>query len=1174
MIREHVAVHGTNAKEHKINPLWEVSTPLKEEEKVHFIKLENDYQDVKGDIEKQATIVQDFGDSQSARVPWLERTGFPGHLSEGDEKADVDLVRIIDAAESVLRDAYALCSDTSPERKMTQQRANILNEFYAGASGRADGFRYYKNPSTLVKYFSTFKQLLVYFFRVVYYEDGHFTRTKPEQRLPGQVIRPTAEQKQALQEIVDALQNEDDAPLKHAVRRFYLALICQTVGSVPFRSAVLSFCAMLSRKVRGKGRGLWEEPGNFNSNLSAITWTAQLIIFDYACFNEQEDEDQIPAFLSTICKEYFQQLAETPFGHILQWRLYLFQVGKAAIARHQTRWSLYGQTVEYRGLEVQMSHVSQLIVSEYQQAHSLLYEELMFKAKNLIPMQSWRLKDDLDMEDFGGSWLSHPGNAEFVEKADRALFQCIQESAELRAMFLIEADDGSMVLSVKAMAIYEATAQEFLKRLLVLKHIPPGPPLREPELLSVTWRNTARQRHLFLWEKLVMIYTQYHKGQQQSGVYKDNIRFLPKAIGDLLLDYIAYVIPLRQMFLRQQTPKALISPYVWAKLDCSVWPDGTLSRCLRKACARAKVPPFHTSNWRQVSASICKEKFSVKDRANFDLEDNGVEDMEDELDLIAMAEQSNHTYRTFNQAYAGSSTLTMNALLHRNYRASETWRTFFRFDYVLQGKRPRGVSETLSLRMLDASKRSQVRRRGAYSGADLEAVACRLYNTPQMKLRVPGQRDGLLAMMGPHQAEQVLLVMGTGSGKSLVFMVGASVADARTTILVLPMVALRGDMMDRCRRVGMQPLIWSIERRDSASLVIMSAEAVCTESFLEYAHLLVSRQQLDRIVIDECHLTITASDYRKCMSQIGWYVRQVKTQTVWLTATLPPTMQDDFIEHNKLVRPRIIRESTNRPNIKYMISRHTGATTLVEVAAKLVQTYWPRKQIFNHARDKIIIYCQSRDDVGKLEDILGCPTYTSKSGSEEEKAEILSEWLSRPEQPVIVATSALGIGFDYPFVRWVVHVDAPQKMSDFSQESGRAGRDGSKASSIILLRSTWAAQTSGCLSPDQEAMDVYLMQEHCSRGVLSQFLDAEADWRWCMQGEEACQVCGIGHTEARPPDVQYRLRKVEQTEFTGPGEVLRQDQVRDEVVEGGESLITAEASADDDLSGSRRRRRR
>jgi hypothetical protein len=59
-----------------------------------------------------------------------------------------------------------------------------------------------------------------------------------------------------------------------------------------------------------------------------------------------------------------------------------------------------------------------------------------------------------------------------------------------------------------------------------------------------------------------MIYTQYHKGQQQSGAYKDNIRFLPKVIGDLLLVYIVYILPLRQMFLRQQKPGALLSLYL------------------------------------------------------------------------------------------------------------------------------------------------------------------------------------------------------------------------------------------------------------------------------------------------------------------------------------------------------------------------------------------------------------------------------------------------------------------------------------------------------------------------------------------------------------------------------------------------------------------------------------
>jgi hypothetical protein len=218
---------------------------------------------------------------------------------------------------------------------MTQQRANILSEFYAGASGRAAGFRYHKNASTLVKYFAVPKQPLVYYYGVVYRPDGHFSRTSPDQKLPRDVIRPTAEQTQAMDEIMAAGEREDERSLKHAIRRLYVALICQTVGSVPFRSPVLSFAAMLSRAGSGKGVGRWKEPGSFNSHLSALTWTAQLVLFDHACFQERNDEDQIPVFLATICRKFFQQLAETPFGHILQWRLYLFKVIQGEIAKHQ-----------------------------------------------------------------------------------------------------------------------------------------------------------------------------------------------------------------------------------------------------------------------------------------------------------------------------------------------------------------------------------------------------------------------------------------------------------------------------------------------------------------------------------------------------------------------------------------------------------------------------------------------------------------------------------------------------------------------------------------------------------------------------------------------------------------------------------------------------------------------
>jgi hypothetical protein len=46
---------------------------------------------------------------------------------------------------------------------------------------------------------------------------------------------------------------------------------------------------------------LWKELGHYSSYLSALTWTVQLFIFDYACFQEQDDENRILAFLSMIC---------------------------------------------------------------------------------------------------------------------------------------------------------------------------------------------------------------------------------------------------------------------------------------------------------------------------------------------------------------------------------------------------------------------------------------------------------------------------------------------------------------------------------------------------------------------------------------------------------------------------------------------------------------------------------------------------------------------------------------------------------------------------------------------------------------------------------------------------------------------------------------------------------
>lgn len=1217
-------------------------------EREAFGILKDDIKAARQSLRAQGGVVRNPGDGPaSEEVPWLQMTQFPHHLAgladedirssialpsrrrrmpsggdydDDDGGDDADLVRVLAAADAVLQRAYRLCSDRTPESRMTYQRALVLSDFLGSmisrtgsapaSSSRSRGFRYMKRPSTLTSYFNTTKQLLAYYYRVVYREDGHFPRGSPDQRVPQSVIEQTAEQEAATREIEAALarlaatggnhdnagegnSNNDDGggeggarreALQRAVRRLLLAFITQRVGSRPFRSTVLSFCAMLSRKkpasaaqgvVAGsrdeERMGVWEEPGNFNSRLSALIWVAQMLLFEHACDLSGDDDDRVLEILDGLCQSYLRIHAESAFGLMLGWRSYLFEVARHSVSRHQAVWSPDGQVVTYQGVSITLDQVTQLVRSEYQQAYDLLHSELLLGADNLDPLEAWRLTDDLDLGTFGGSWVTLAANSDVVAGAEHALLRTIWANATLREKFFLTntaargrngngQEEEKTILNTKAMAVYEAYVQEFLKHLLVLCHVAPAPPLRAPEILSATWRNTARRRHIFIWQKLVLLHVQYHKSQAQTGRYKENARFLPRAVGDLLLPYIAYVLPLRQLFLRQKAPDALISPYLWSDLDGTVWPDGSVTSCLRQACGRAGMPKLGVAAWRQFAATITKEKFAPGEAANFDIE-NGLEPedpVEDEAELAALAEMSNHGYRTFNHAYAGTTTLTMTSLLHRGLRASESWRGLFRFDAVLLGKRPRAVSETESLRLLESVKRRTFRPRGAFAEAELLAAARRLYNAPKFRFRTPGQRAALTAVMGPGSAshEQVVLVLGTGSGKTLVAMVSAVLADEGTTVLVVPTIALRVNMMSRFQGFGIQLLVWSPECRQqqqAAPLVIISAEAVCTTGFLDYAHTLVHRQQLARIIIDEAHLTITASDYRRSMSQLGWYVRQVRAQTVWMTATLPPALYDLFVSQNKLVRPVVIRESTNRPNIYYAVRHVTKPGLLVEAAALLLQRPSRLGKIsFVRERDKVIVYCRSRDEVARLADLVGCSSCTADS-TEEERRAILDEWLASTEQPVIAATSALGPGFDHPHVRLVVHVDAPDRMTDFSQESGRAGRDGARAASVVLLSAAWEPQRGKTLSADQEAMQLYLAARHCHRGVLSQFLDAEKDWRWCMAGDEACRVCDEPHGQARPAGLAFSFPspppgdETAVATHTGPGEVLRQDQMNEEV---------------------------
>ncbi|TVY62817.1 ATP-dependent DNA helicase Q5 [Lachnellula suecica] len=174
--------------------------------------------------------------------------------------------------------------------------------------------------------------------------------------------------------------------------------------------------------------------------------------------------------------------------------------------------------------------------------------------------------------------------------------------------------------------------------------------------------------------------------------------------------------------------------------------------------------------------------------------------------------------------------------------------------------------------------------------------------------------------------EQVVIVLGTREGKSMLFMLPCILFDTGITILILPLVSLRGDLLRR---------VWTPHETRTAPLVFISAEAAGTKAFRAYAYKLAATSDLGRIVLDEAHFIMTASEYRAAMVDLA-LIRGF----VYLIATLPPTLQAQFEVQNNLINPKIICALINRRNLFYIIERVTGPRRLLEKGARRAKDAW------------------------------------------------------------------------------------------------------------------------------------------------------------------------------------------------------------------------------------------
>jgi len=148
-----------------------------------------------------------------------------------------------------------------------------------------------------------------------------------------------------------------------------------------------------------------------------------------------------------------------------------------------------------------------------------------------------------------------PRNTTVLQDREKRLLEYIRATPALREMFLLE--NGEWRPS--SVRLYKHRFQEMLECLFVLIQILP-PLLRGPELLSMTMWITEKLRSILLKHALVILYTTYHKGQAQWGSYKDNIRFAPDEVGNLLINIIVYILPLLTIF--EWLDRRLLSPFL------------------------------------------------------------------------------------------------------------------------------------------------------------------------------------------------------------------------------------------------------------------------------------------------------------------------------------------------------------------------------------------------------------------------------------------------------------------------------------------------------------------------------------------------------------------------------------------------------------------------------------
>ncbi len=319
----------------------------------------------------------------------------------------------------------------------------------------------------------------------------------------------------------------------------------------------------------------------------------------------------------------------------------------------------------------------------------------------------------------------------------------------------------------------------------------------------------------------------------------------------------------------------------------------------------------------------------------------------------------------------------------------------------------------------------------------------------------PGQEAAVAAACANRDA---LVVMPTGSGKSLCYQLPALMRDD-LTLVVSPLVSLMHDQVEALRKVApgrvelvnaqqggaanAEAMTRACAPGSDTRLLYIAPERFSSPGFLER----LGRARIGLFVVDEAHcVSQWGHDFRPDYFSLAVAGQRVGARAmIALTATATPRVADDIARRLALRDPVRVTTGFDRPNLVFAVVRCGGALDKQRrLAAALSEP------------DALpaIVYAGTRggsEDVARgLARTLGREVLVYHAGLERRARTLVQDRFMSGEAPVIVATNAFGMGIDKADVRTVCHASVPGSLEAYYQEAGRAGRDGLPARCLLF----------------------------------------------------------------------------------------------------------------------------